>query len=252
MAGTAVLVRSGWRNALVVAANPETTRARTLRLHISEFGATRAGQHVDVRLTAEDGYQASRSYSIASAPAEDELEITVDELQDGEVSPYLVHGLSVGDRIEVRGPVGGWFTWDPSLLAPVQLIAGGSGVVPLMAMIRAHADSDSTASFRLLYSARSPESVFYRDELESLAKTQPSFELSYVFTRSAPAGSDGAAGRLDAASLKDKIFPPAADPLVYLCGSTGFVEAVAGWLLSLGYPADTVKTERFGGTGGHS
>lgn len=250
MAGTAVLVKRGWRSAQVVAATPETTRARTLRLRVQGLGPTLAGQHVDVRLTAEDGYQASRSYSIASARAEDELEITVDELQDGEVSPYLVHGLSVGDWIEVRGPVGRWFTWDPSLTGPVQLIAGGSGVVPLMAMIRSHADSASAASFRLLYSARSPESVFYRDELEFYAKTGSSFELSYVFTRSAPE-SGGAAGRLDAATLSDKIFPPAADPRVYICGSTGFVEAVAGWLLALGYPADTVRTERFGGTGGH-
>lgn len=251
MAGTAVLVRTGWRAAEVVGAAMETATARTLRLRVPESGAPIAGQHIDVRLTAEDGYRAVRSYSIASAPAEDILEITVDELSDGEVSPYLVRGLSVGDQVEVRGPVGGWFTWYPRLISPVQLIAGGSGVVPLMAMIRAHTRSGSDPPFRLLYSVRSPQSVFYREELARLAAS-PALTVSYVYTRSAPAGWPVPAGRVDAAALASAVIPSAQHPLIYICGSTPFVETVADWMLALGYPADTIKTERFGGTGGKS
>ena len=250
MAGTAVLVNSGWRAADVVAAAPETATARTLRLRIPGLGPTLAGQHVDVRLTAADGYQAARSYSVAAAPAENELEITVDELHDGEVSPYLVRGLSVGDQIEVRGPVGHWFTWDPEQTAPVQLIAGGSGVVPLMAMIRAHAASGNQSGFRLLYSAHRPDAVFYREELERLTESSSTLTVTYVYTREAPAGWPTPARRLDAETLAASIIPPDQRPLVFLCGNTGFVEVVADWLLALGYPADSIRTERFGGTGG--
>ena len=236
----------------MVAAAPETATSRTLRLRIPGLVPTLAGQHVDVRLTADDGYQASRSYSVASAPAADELEITVDELQDGEVSPYLVRGLSVGDQIELRGPVGRWFTWDPGQTAPVQLIAGGSGVVPLMAMIRAHAASGSRSNFRLLYSARGPDTVFYREELERLSEASTTLTVTYVYTRETPAGWPTPARRLDADTLAASIIPLDQRPLVFVCGNTGFVEVVADWLLALGYPADSIKTERFGGTGGQS
>ncbi|PJJ61445.1 ferredoxin reductase [Compostimonas suwonensis] len=241
-------MRTSWKVADVVALRDETPTARTLRLRIPGLHGHLAGQHIDVKLTAPDGYSAQRSYSIASALPGDELEITVDELVDGEVSPYLVRGVSVGDQLEIRGPVGGWFVWRADDPSPVQLIAGGSGVVPLMSMIRAHELAGATTDFRLLYSARSREALFYRDELAALSAS-PHLRIDYVYTRVAPEGWHSPAGRLDAATLASLVHPIAADPGVFICGSTPFVETVADWLVADGYSPDRIKTERYGGVG---
>lgn len=249
---------TAWRVADVVDARPETPTARTIRLRIPGLHGHLAGQHVDVRLTAPDGYQAVRSYSIASASganglAEDELELTVEELADGEVSPYLVRGLMIGEQLEVRGPVGGWFVWRPADTGPVQLIAGGSGVVPLMSMARAHAAAASAAPFRLLYSLRTPESGYYRDELATLAADQAApLGVDYVYTRTAPAGWPTAAGRISAEGLAAATLPVADAPTFYLCGATPFVETVSGWLVDAGHDPDRIRTERYGGIGGAS
>jgi ferredoxin-NADP reductase len=246
-------VRTGWNVAEVIGVIQETPTARTLRLRLPGLTGHRAGQHVDVRLTAPDGYTAVRSYSVASARPGDEIDLTVEELTDGEVSPYLVHGVSVGDQLEVRGPVGGWFVWDPVDSSPVQLIAGGSGVVPLMAMLRAHAAVDAAvpgaaAPFRLLYSVRSPDAVYYRAELDELARS-PLVDVTIVYTREAPAGSTEPPRRLDAATLATKALPAADNPAVFICGATAFVETVADWLVQAGHSPDRVKTERYGGMG---
>ncbi len=246
---------TAWRVADVVAAHEETATARTIRLRIPGLAGHLAGQHVDVRLTAPDGYQAVRSYSIASASgagglAPDEFELTVEELPDGEVSPYLVHGLAVGDQLEVRGPVGGWFVWRAGDAGPVQLIAGGSGVVPLMSMARAHAAATSPAPFRLLYSARTPMSVYYRDELMALGEGAAPLHVDYVFTRETPPNWPVAAGRLTADALNALVLPATDSPAFYLCGSTPFVEAVSGWLVDAGHDPDRIRTERYGGIGG--
>ncbi|MEC5185088.1 ferredoxin-NADP reductase [Cryobacterium sp. MP_3.1] len=232
---------------------PETRTARTLRLRLPGLTGHRAGQHVDVRLTAPDGYTAVRSYSVASALPGDEFDLTVEELTDGEVSPYLVHQVAVGDQLEVRGPVGGWFVWDPADPSPVQLIAGGSGVVPLMAMLRAHAAADpaspgAAAPFRLLYSVRAPDAVYYGAELDALARS-PLTDVTVVYTRQAPAGSGRPPRRLDAATLVESVLPAAGNPAVFVCGATAFVESVADWLVQAGHSPDRIKTERYGGTG---
>jgi ferredoxin-NADP reductase len=237
----------------VIGVTPETSTARTLRLRLPGLTGHRAGQHVDVRLTAPDGYTAVRSYSVASALPGDELDLTVEELDDGEVSPYLVRQVAVGDQLEVRGPVGGWFVWDPADPSPVQLIAGGSGVVPLMAMIRAHAAAGPdlpgrTAPFRLLYSVRSPDAAYYTAELTELADSTL-LDVTYVYTREAPLGSAVTPHRLDAATLLAAVLPVADRPSFFICGATAFVETVADWLVHAGYPADRIKTERYGGTG---
>ena len=237
----------------MIGVHQETLSARTLRLRLPGLSGHRAGQHVDVRLTAPDGYTAVRSYSVASALPGDELELTVEELADGEVSPYLVHGVSVGDQLEVRGPVGGWFIWDPADPSPVQLIAGGSGVVPLMAMIRAHAAADpaspgAMAEFRLLYSVRSPDTAYYRAELDE-AGASALLAVTHVYTREAPAGSLEPPRRLDAQTLTATVLPVSANPAFFICGATAFVETVADWLVQAGYPADRIKTERYGGMG---
>ena len=245
---------SSWKVADVVAVHEETSNARTLRLRVPKLMGHLPGQHVDVRLTAPDGYQAVRSYSVASALPSDELEITVEELPDGEVSPYLVHGVSVGDQLEVRGPVGGWFVWHADDTSPTQLIAGGSGVVPLMSMIRAHADSANVAPFRLLYSVRNPDGVFYRDELARL--TMPGgatpLEITYVYTRAVPDGWPTPPGRLDADLLARSVLPASENPAFFICGATGFVETVSDWLVQAGHDPDRIKTERYGGIGGAS
>lgn len=246
-------MRTGWNVAEVIGVTQETRTARTLRLRLPGLTGHRAGQHVDVRLSAPDGYTAVRSYSVASAWPGDEIELTVEELSDGEVSPYLVHQVAVGDRLEVRGPVGGWFVWDPADPSPVQLIAGGSGVVPLMAMLRAHAAADpaspgAAAPFRLLYSVRSPAAVYYRDELDALGRS-PLVDITLVYTREAPAGSRRPPGRLDAPALAAGTLTPAENPAVFVCGATAFVETVADWLIEAGHSASRIKTERYGGTG---
>ena len=214
-------------------------------IDVPGWGGNLAGQHLDLRLSAPDGYQAVRSYSIASASAGERIELAVDRLPDGEVSPYLVDDLLVGDQLEIRGPLGGWFVWHTDQTEPVQLIAGGSGIVPLVAMARAHAASGSTARFRLLYSVRSPADVFFAGELAALAS--PHFEVTWVYTREIPEGWPTSAGRLSPAVLEASTIAASDDPAVFVCGPTGFVESVADWLIALGHPAASVKTERFGG-----
>jgi len=249
MAGTAVLGRLSWQVAQVSATVDETARVRTIRLDAGQWPGHRAGQHVDVRLTAEDGYQAERSYSIASAPGQG-LEITVERLEDGEVSPYLVDELRAGDGLELRGPIGGYFVWDGDDDRPVLLVAGGSGIVPLMAMIRHRLTIESTAPMRLLYSSRTIDEVIYRDELDRVAADAEGVEIFHTLTRAQPAGWTGYARRIDQELLREVSWAPADGAGVFVCGSTRFVEAVAEGLLALGHDPLSIKTERFGGTGG--
>jgi ferredoxin-NADP reductase len=237
---------NGWRPATLVAAEKETPTARTLRFRLPDRGRVLPGQHIDVRLTADDGYQAVRSYSIAAAAGDDLLETTVEELEDGEVSPYLVYDLEVGDQVEVRGPIGRWFVWRSTEHSPVQLIAGGSGVVPLMAMIREREATSSEVPFRLFYSLRTPETRYYADELDDLAASGR-LRVDYVHTRQAPEGSSRPAGRPDISEFAASLIPLDRDPQVRVCGPTAFVEQYAQWLLDLGYPAANIRTERFGG-----
>jgi ferredoxin-NADP reductase len=248
VAGAAVLGRLTWLATEVIGAAAETPRVRTLQLQTESWPGHRAGQHLDVRLTAEDGYQAFRSYSIATAP-DDELAITVERLDDGEVSPYLVDELREGDRIEVRGPIGGYFVWDGSERGPLLLIGGGSGIVPLMAMIRHRAGRGSSTPTRLLYSSRTLEDVIYQEELDELAARRDGFELFHTLTRSQPAGWTGYGRRIDAEMLRDVAWPAAEEPQVFICGSTRFVDTAADSLVALGYEPQSVKTERFGATG---
>jgi ferredoxin-NADP reductase len=236
-----------WVAATLVDAWMETGDARTLVLDAPELGPTTAGQHVAVRLTADDGYTAQRAYSLASAAGERPIAITVDRLDDGEVSPYLVDGLEVGHMVEVRGPIGAWFVWRSDDTRPVQLIAGGSGLVPLMSMIRTHAASGSTVPFRLLTSARGPETEFYRDELARLEG--PLLTVDRHYSRRTPLESTRAPGRVTTADLARAAFPPAKRSAVFVCGPTAFVEAMADALLGLGYDADDIRAERFGPTG---
>jgi len=234
-----------WFVATIAAVRPETPSARTLVLTVPGWPGHEAGQHVDVRLTAPDGYSAVRSYSIASAPDGDRVEITVDTVADGEVSTYLTGLAAVGYPLEIRGPIGGWFVWRPNQWEPVQLIAGGSGIVPLMAMIRVWAASGSQAPLRLLYSVRGPDSIFYRDELERLRDTT-AVSVTYVFTRDAPPGWERPPGRLDAAFLRHRTWPARRRPTLYVCGPTSFVEAVADFATGAGHDPARVRTERFG------
>ena len=248
MAGTAVLGRLTWLVAEVVDIVTETPRVKTLAFDVPGWPGHRAGQHVDVRLTAEDGYQAQRSYSIGSAPDGTRVELTVERLDDGEVSPYLTDELRRGDQIELRGPVGGYFVWEPSQGGPLLLVAGGSGVVPLMAMIRTRDAAASDAETRLLLSSRGWDDVIYRDELERLRGD--ALAVVHTLTRSQPPGWTGYARRVDAQMLAAVGPSPAHLPRVYVCGPTPFVEAVAEALVQLGHEPHRVKTERFGPTGG--
>jgi ferredoxin-NADP reductase len=231
--------------ARVAAVRAETPTARTLALDAPDLGPTVAGQHIDIRLTAEDGYTAQRSYSLASPTGAHSVEVTVERFEDGEVSPYLVEDVTVGDPLELRGPIGGWFVWRREQVEPVQLIAGGSGIVPLMAMIRTHADGGSTAPFRLLYGVQDPTRVYYRDELARLAG--PSLQVDLRYSRLAPAGTP--VGRIGEADLAAVTLASELRPTVYVCGPTGFVEAIADGLLRLGHAPERIRTERFGPTG---
>jgi ferredoxin-NADP reductase len=237
-----------WLVAMVAETIPETVRATTLRLDVPGWPRHRAGQHIDVRLTAEDGYAAQRSYSIASAPGADRLELTVVRFDDGEVSPYLAGVADVGDQFEVRGPIGGWFVWDGDDTTPVLLVGGGAGVVPLMAMLRHHARVQSTAAMHLVYSARTLDDVLYRDELQSLADGRHR-AATFTLTREESSGWTGNRGRVDADLLGAVAWPPEVRPHCYVCGPTPFVEAVSGALVGLGHDPSRVKTERFGPTG---
>jgi ferredoxin-NADP reductase len=248
VAGAAVLGRLTWRVAEVVDVLTETPRVKTIAFDVTGWPGHRAGQHVDVRLTAEDGYQAQRSYSIASAPDGTRIELTVERLDDGEVSPYLTDELRRGDRIELRGPVGGYFVWEAPQGGPLLLVAGGSGVVPLMAMIRARAAAGSDAETRLLLSSRGWDDVIYRDELERLEGD--GLRVVHTLTRSQPHGWTGYARRVDAEMLAEVGPNPAERPHVYVCGPTPFVEAVAEALVQLRHEPQQIKTERFGPTGG--
>lgn len=240
-----------WHIGTAMMLRDETTRARTITLEVPDWPGHLAGQHVDVRLTASDGYSAVRSYSIASAPSlEKRVEITVERLPDGEVSPYLTQQFAVGDRLELRGPIGGWFVWRPEQSEPIQLIAGGSGIVPLMAMIRLHETAGSAAKFRLLYSVREPEVVFYSDELRKRSENGHSLTLTYAYTRATPKGWPRPPGRIDASLVAQEAWPSTFVPTCYVCGPTPFVESVAGFLSACGNGADKIKTERFGPTGG--
>ena len=243
MARAAVPGRLNWLVATVTATRDETATARTLVLDVPGWPGHRAGQHVDVKLTAEDGYSAQRSYSIASAPDGQRLELTVQRIGDGEVSPYLTGVLAPGDPLELRGPIGGWFVWDPSSTAPVLLVAGGSGVVPLMSIIRAN---NKKVPVRLIYSVRSPADVLYAPELSERARVSP-LDLAYLYTRAAPAGQP--TGRISANVVAAAAWPPDGKPAIFVCGPTGFVETAADLLVAAGHDPASVKTERFGPTG---
>ncbi|MEV4688211.1 ferredoxin reductase [Microbacterium sp. LWH3-1.2] len=236
----------GWRPGRVVEAISATRSARILRLEVPGWPGNDAGQHVDIRLTAEDGYQAVRSYSLGSYGASETVELAVDEIPDGEVSPYLVEDVLPGDELEVKGPLGGYFVWRPGGEAPVQLIAGGSGIVPMMAMVRAATDAGAAAAVRLLYSVRTPEDAIYRDELE-LRAGDGGVGLTWRYTRAAPDGWPDVVGRVDDELLRTAVWAPDRQPIVYVCGPTGFVEHVADALVGLGHASARIRTERFGG-----
>ncbi len=238
----------GWQPARLVSRRVETPTAQTLVLQVSQWPAHLPGQHVDIRLTAPDGYQAARSYSLAAPADGDRIEITVQRVPDGEVSPFLVDTYREGDPVEVRGPVGGWFVWRPQQTDPVLLVAGGSGVVPLMAMIRARRAAGSRAPFRLIYSVRTPADVLYADELRRRVRDDAGLDVAYVYTRQAPEGWRGEPHRLGLADVNTHGWPSELEPLVYVCGPTGFVEAASDLLVGLGHPARRVRTERFGPT----
>jgi ferredoxin-NADP reductase len=276
MARATVLGRLTWQAATVAEVRAESAVARTLVLDVPGWTGHVAGQHVDVRLTAEDGYTAQRSYSIASAPDDGRLELTVQFVDDGEVSPYLVEVAQPGDLFELRGPVGGYFTWVAGSGAshagsetgdagteirdagtetwdagtePVLLVAGGSGIVPLMSMIRARKEAGSRVPFRLIYSVRTPEAAIYADELRRRVRDDRGLDVSYAYTRKAPADHPRPPGRLDAALLAAAGWPADLGPACFVCGPTGFVEAAADLLVDQGHPAERIKTERFGPTG---
>jgi len=243
MAGTAVRGRLTWQTATVASVADETATVRTIVLDLPGWPGHQAGQHLDVRLTAEDGYSAERSYSIATAD-EEPVTITVERLEDGEVSSYLTGELRPGDQMEVRGPIGNWFTWEPQDGGPLLLIAGGSGVVPLRAILRHRERIGSTVPTRMLYSSRSLEDVIYRQELDQY---RGGAEVRYTLTRRQPAGWGGFSGRVDDPMLARVAWPASQRPLAFVCGPTPFVEAVAELLVARHYPETRVKTERFGG-----
>jgi ferredoxin-NADP reductase len=239
-----------WRAATLAEARWETPTARTLVLDVPDWPGHAAGQHIDVRLTADDGYRAQRSYSIASAwpHPEDKVELTIQRLDDGEVSPYLTDVLAAGEQIELRGPVGGWFVWRDQQTAPVLLVAGGSGVVPLMAMIRARGTAHGKQLFRLIYSVRTPEDACYADELARRVRDEHGLDVRYVYTRKTPDGWPDPPKRIDVPTINTYGWPPDFAPDCYVCGPTTFVEKSADILVALGHDPKHIRTERFGGT----
>lgn len=246
MAGTALRGRLTWQLATVDKLVHETARVKTIVFGVPDWAGHRAGQHLDIRLTAEDGYRAEREYSIASAPGEP-VAITVERLDDGEVSPYLTEELRVGDEIELRGPVGGYFVWDPEEGGPLLLVAGGSGIVPLRSMLRHRNNSGSDVPVRVLYSSRTLADVIYRAEFERPAAGTV---VIHALTREQPPGWTGYARRVDSEMLSEVVWPTQKDPRAFVCGPTSFVETIASGLVELGYRTERVKTERFGATGG--
>jgi ferredoxin-NADP reductase len=250
VARAAVLGRLSWKLGEVVELIDETPRVRSIALDVPGWPGHRAGQHVDVRLTAEDGYRAQRSYSIASAPEYRRLLLTVERLPDGEVSPYLVDELQPGDELELRGPIGGYFVWDGGAGEPLFLVAGGSGVVPLMAMLRHRSASGARVAARLVYSSGTREDIIYRDELEALAAQPGGPGVIHTLTREQPSEWGGYRRRVDGRMLAEVAWAPTSAPAIFVCGPTPFVEAVARALVLLGHDPKTIKTERFGPTGG--
>ena len=251
MARAAIQRRLTWRLGRVIRRIDETARVKTLVLEVSDWPGHQAGQHVDVRLTAPDGYQAQRSYSIASAPEDTEqVALTVERIDDGEVSTYLVDQLAIGDQLEFRGPIGGYFVWSAELDSPLLLVGGGSGVCPLMAMLRHRSAQGSTIPARLLYSSRSLEDVIYREELDALAARVNGVQVFHTLTRNQPAGWKGYSRRIDQDMLAEVAFAPGQQPLCMVCGPTPLVEVVAATLVQLGHSPERIKTERFGPTGG--
>ncbi|WP_314096895.1 ferredoxin reductase [Microbacterium foliorum] len=234
-----------WLVGRVTGVRSATPHGRVIELQVDGWPGNAAGQHVDIRLTAEDGYQAVRSYSLASSGGSPVLELAVDEVPEGEVSPYLVQDVRPGDELEVRGPIGAYFVWGPERTDPVQLIAGGSGIVPLIAMARVHERAASRSPMRMLYSVRSADDAFYAAELSGLASD--TLTVDWAYTRTAPPGFPRPAGRVDAATIAASTIPPSDHPTVYVCGPTGFVEAVADLLVAAGHSPDRIRTERFGG-----
>lgn len=246
-----VLGRLNWQFGEVIETQMETARSKSVSLAVPGWIGHQAGQHVDVRLTAEDGYQVERSYSIASPPEDAErIVLTVERLEDGEVSPYLVDELHVGDKLELRGPIGGYFVWEAQIGGPLLLVAGGSGIVPLMAMIRHRQRAGSNVATRLIYSSRFYEDIIYRDELDRIASNDTMLEVLYTLTRAQPPEWTGYHRRIDAGLLGEIAWPHEQRPLAFICGPTQFVETAASGLISLGYEPTRTKTERFGPTGG--
>ena len=241
--------RVRWRLAEVAAVVDETPRVRSLFLTVPGWPGHRAGQHLDLRLTAEDGYRAQRSYSIASPPEDPRIALAVERIEDGEVSPYLAGEVRVGDKLELRGPIGGYFVWNAAAGGPLLLVAGGSGVAPLMAMLRHRAAARSDVPTTLLYSSRSFEEILFREELDRLAAADPSLRVVHALTRSQPEGWAGQRRRIDAEMLEEAAGLPLPEALAFVCGPTRLVENVAIDLLTLGYKAHRVKTERFGPSG---
>ncbi|MGW4209188.1 ferredoxin reductase [Lentzea sp. NPDC004789] len=246
MARAAVPGRLTWRVAALAEAADLTKSARSLVFDVPDWPGHLPGQHVDVRLTAEDGYSVQRSYSISSAPDGERVELAVQRVEDGEVSPYLCDVLPVGAEIELRGPVGGWFVWRGGDQSPVTLVAGGSGIAPLMAMIRARAAEGSRVPFRLIYSVRTPDDVMFADELRRRAREDAGLDVHLVYTRRAPEGAPEPPGRLGVATVNTYAWPAEFSPQCFVCGPTGFVETVSDILVALGHDPRRVRTERFG------
>ena len=242
--------RLEWRVATLAGSRTETATARTLLLDVPGWPGHVPGQHVDVRLTDEDGYSTERSYSLATPADGERVELTIQRVKGGEVSEYLTDTFAVGDPVELRGPVGGWFVWHPSRTGPVLLVAGGAGIVPLMAMVRARRLARSRAPFRLIYSVRSPSDQFYASELRRAVRDEGGLDITTVYTRSAPTGVPRPPRRIGAADLELYGWPPRFEPTCFVCGPTGFVEKVASTLVGLGHDPRRIRTERFGPTGG--
>ncbi len=249
MERAAVSRRLKWWTGKVVETVRETPTASSLIINVPGWTGHRAGQHVDVRLTAEDGYQAARSYSIASAPDDPHLMLTIERLEDGEMSPYLVDEVQPGDPLEFLGPIGGFFVWNPDMGGPLLLIAGGSGIAPLMSMARHRLRAARDVPTRMLYSARSDQDLIYRNELDDASANHVGFEVSYTLTRRQPPAWEGFARRIDLEMLRTVAWEPDKQPLVYICGPTPFVEVASSLLLDLGHDPQHIRTERFGPTG---
>lgn len=242
--------RLAWQLGRVVQIVTETPRTKSLVLDMPNWPGHLAGQHVDVRLTAEDGYQAERSYSIASPPEDRHVVLTIERLDDGEVSPYLVDELQPGDQLELRGPIGGYFTWQVAAGGPLLLVAGGSGIVPLMAMLRHRAAHNSTVPTRLLYSSRAFDDIIYREELAQLSVASATVQMVQTLTRQQPPDWNGYRRRIDRAMLEEVAWPCSEQPFAFVCGPTALVESVASTLVELGHDPLRIKTERFGPSGG--